>query len=806
MIDRTWLKTEVTDFGGAVTYIDAPDVPPGKALAATNCEFLPGQVRTRKGFGTAYNIAGIAGSMHDWQSQLGNILLYFTPGTGLKALNVGTVTADETLTSWTPTGSAYDSGTETITEDTSTGQHRVAVSFNAVIGESYTLFCDLKAGSRTFAVVAGNDAGGAEGKYFNLSTGAAGNSFVAAPDGYSIKDMGSSVYRCSITFRPVNSSCQLILLMSTNGSDAASYTGNGSGNIYAYRAGVVAGASSVWPTDTILSTTSGDLSVSEAAGSRSFHSIVNKRGRGATQGYVTSCQNGVLVSDKLFSPPMTYVPGAPTEPSAGVVTEGAHRLAYAVETRSGFLGRLSPGTSDAPDIEAFAPISFSSAGSKNLSWVLNPTAWPTDAVKVHVAMTPVSNPNLYIFVPGANATVTGGAADSKTITFNISDEDLLNVLDSNDATGNRFLYTQTTSNTGPFNPHCNFVHGDRMVYITELDDGIGNKVGSVFVSDRNKYQQITLADHLIQLPGKLDITTGFSYGGAVYLFGPHWTYTTHDNGLAPVQWPIPVPVDEQKGTLAVRGVDKAANGEYAWVADRSGLYAFNGRYSELPISYEQTDQWNRINWNYAYQVQVKDFADRRMVMVLAPLDAATSPSHLMVWDYTNGIGRARFSLWNVSGYSIGSMCLVQNDLSGAVAGNRQRMELWLGPSSSDELRRLKSDSDSSIYRDGTSTAIAWTYSPSLFPPGKITDRIRHYGGHFRVKGSGTLSISAKNVDATWTVNLNSVTLSTAPGADYLRCFYRVGDRAYYTLSTNAADAYCILSGITHYYKPFSLQR
>jgi len=529
-------------------------------------------------------------------------------------------------------------------------------------------------------------------------------------------------------------------------------------------------------------------------------------GNASDGAYIWKPTLSLFSADKLFPPPMTTVPSAPTEPSAGSVTAGMHRLAYAVEYRSGAILRLSPDSGvGTPGLDTFTPVEFTAAGSKNLSWVLNPTTWPVDAVKVHIAMTTVANPNLYIFVPGATATVDGGESDSTTIVFDISDEDLLSNLATNDATEHRLFYTQAVGGTGPFNPHSVIVHGDRMSYLTEIDDGLGNNVGACFVSNRNNYQQITLSNHLVQIPGQLDINAQFSYRGGLYLVGPHWTYVTYDNGQDPVEWASPQAVDEQRGTLSVRGVEVSPTGDYAWVADRAGLYAFDGKYSELPVSYWQTDQWNRINWDYAYMLQVKDDAVNKRIYVLVPLDSATSPSHIFAWDYTKGIGKAEFSLWDLSGYNIGAIEMVVNDLSTVDDKDRGKAELWLAPSDASNLLRQTTENDTNPYRDDAA-AISWTYRTSLLPPVAESELIRHHGGHFRVYGNGTVDLVAYNLDDSRWHTLEPITLEASPGKEYGRWMHKIGQRKSYKFSQNAVDAYCVLSDIKDYSSKFAEHR
>lgn len=544
------------------------------------------------------------------------------------------------------------------------------------------------------------------------------------------------------------------------------------------------------------------------SGPRLYAAAYNSSGAAVDHGKVIGYQGSAFYADNLFAPPMTYTPSAPTEPGAGYITAGSHRIGYVVEHRSGYFGRPSPDSgTGTPSTATFQPVTKVAAGSKNFSITLNPTAWPTSAAKVHIVMTPVNNPNLYCLVPGANATVTGGASDSKTIVWSISDEDL--VATGQDVTNNLFFFSQTTAGVAPFQPSACFVYGDRMVYLTTTADLTGGTISAAYVSNRNNYQQVSADKHLVMLPGQQNITTGFTMQGNLYLLGPSYTYATHDTGVDPVEWPTPTLVDGRRGTQCKRGVSVASTGDRAWIANEGGLWMFDGTaYANLPVSYYNSD-WSRINWTYApAQLQVVDDPTAKRVYVLAPLDAATTPSHVLVWDYTRGFtaDKASYSLWLVGGsYAPGSIAMVQNELNGTVASNKYRVELWVGSSATGDILRLKSAADSNVYRDGSS-AIQWIYQTGLMPQGSSSQLVRHHGGFFGVSGSGTLAITGKHLDDSWTQAATSVTLAAAPGKTIQRLFYRVGEPMSWYLTTNATDAYCALSDLTHFHSPYTLQR
>lgn len=503
------------------------------------------------------------------------------------------------------------------------------------------------------------------------------------------------------------------------------------------------------------------------AGARLYCSFFTASGLGASGCRVVTLQSSVFVNDLAFQPPLTYVPGAPTEPGAGTITGGTHYFAYRVEYRSGFLTRPSPDTGvGSPSVSTFTPVQFTAAGSKNLSWVLN-TAWPEGAVNVVMLMTTVANPAQWFEVPGAVQPVVGGTTSTITFTIDISDDILFAT--GIDATASLFFLTNTVANVPAFTPSVVLTHGTRMVYVTTVSDNVGNQAGALYVSAISAYQEITADQSLIQLPGLKDIVTAISLDGTLYMFGPQWTYRTIDNGAAPVTWPAPILVDGRRGTLAVRGAEVSPSGTYAWLASQDGLYYFQGSFPPLPISYYQQPDWNRINWSAAETLEIRDDPSVKIVYVLVPLDGSSTPTHLMKWDYTNGFepGTVQYSLDNVRNYPLGAMEVVQNTLTGQQANNAKLKELWIGSSSANPILRRNSTTDITPYRDN-SQPISTLYETALFPRrggryGAQGEVLQHHGADYRMKGFGVLNIITWAIDHARSYNLLPVQLAPLPG-------------------------------------------
>lgn len=361
-------------------------------------------------------------------------------------------------------------------------------------------------------------------------------------------------------------------------------------------------------------------------GLRMYTAFCDSTGRkGTAQGYVYGLWQGTVITsggndavDTLFASPIpaTIATVATSQPGAGVVTAGTHRLAYIFTTRNGYTGALNPVTAAG----VFAPASFTAAdGTHNrrvvITWAsiptyLNPSFAPT-APTVQIAMTSAANPAQYFLVPGAIGNVPGSAGTT-TIDLSITDNDLVT---GTDVTQYQNLLT-AVAGAGPFNPSSIFQYSSRMAYVTL--DSAGLPV--VYFSDQNAYQSLTAAFHGVYLEGRQIPVHGASMGGLCYIATLAGLYSTQDNGGYPTTWTPPARVDGSVGVLAPSCM--LAVGGKILLASEKGLYLFRGgAFPQRPISYWQGPDWNRINWLAPTQVQVVDDSFDNTIRVLAPVNA-----------------------------------------------------------------------------------------------------------------------------------------------------------------------------------------
>lgn len=529
-------------------------------------------------------------------------------------------------------------------------------------------------------------------------------------------------------------------------------------------------------TTTSLFTQSGRSIATAEAGSRLIVAVATTDAVGASKARIVNALIGGAPSDFAFAGPMTIVPAMSTT-GAGSCSVGDHKFAYILETRSGFTGKPSPYTSG-----VFAPVTYTvAAGGKTLNMQVSGTM-PSDAAFLHPIMTRRDNPNRWYFVPDGSVAVPAGAWTAN-ISISVSDEDLA---DSAEEVSENFDYlTQDTGGSGPFDPFRVIEVGQRIAYLTPQ---------KVYISDPQNYQVITEIEHAIQLPGQRRITTGFPLRGNFYMLGPSWTYGVSDNNDRPRLWGQPELVSGAIGTTGTNCVEWRTGGDYAWVANYSGLYYFNGQYDARPVSYMVSPEWNRINWGAHYAIQMRDDYVAQRLTLAVPLDGATEPTHMFVFDYSQGFRWTDidFSLDNLPS-TFSSVGLIQDRSTG-------RTELWVGPSAAGNILRqeagLRSDNGAAInsrYETG-----------NLLMAARGAKEYKIGGMELDVAGVGDLSIIVKNLNRTWTETPPALTLSAAFPEYQLIGTDINADSATVELATNAVGAYFDLSRVEILYVPWHL--
>lgn len=513
---------------------------------------------------------------------------------------------------------------------------------------------------------------------------------------------------------------------------------------------------------------------------------------GAAQCRIVGIYSAATNVDKAFLGPITTKPTL-SEISVGTVTAGSHFVGYIITTRNGYTGKICPVTS-LGDIDLTSSITAS--GGKQIFFSLTVT-WPAEAMSIQLVMTAVTNPFQYFVVPGAFYSVPGGGTTTVTATIDLSDAQLVN--NTTDITDNQYFLTQDVVGAGPFSPFKVVVYGSRTVYVTYDVGGIF----SLYISELENPQQLTEQFHKRRLPGFLKGTSAFVLRQNLYVLGPNWTFSFEDNCGLPATWATPVLVDGRLGTPSTMGVTVNASGDWAAVVHISGLYIFNGAYSDKPVSYMVDDQWRRINWAAAQTIRIADNHDKKQILVAVPLDAATTPTHLMMFDYSNGLDylSVMFSLWNLSGYNPRGLCVAQNVAT-------SRAEFLLGRSTAGKILRQMNTTDDVAPWSDDGAAIDFEYEIGPQPDGAVGVVYGFTGMFVRATGSGVPTITSYSLDhaksARWA---KPITLAANPGVEYFRQFYLKAECCSTRFVLNGpAGSWMSLAGIRQKYYEYAQRR
>jgi hypothetical protein len=508
------------------------------------------------------------------------------------------------------------------------------------------------------------------------------------------------------------------------------------------------------------------------AGSRLYVGVTQTSGIATSQARVINALIGGAPADKAFAGPMTTAPVI-TETGAGNCSAGDHKFGYILESRTGFTGKPGPYSAG-----VFTPVTFTvTAGGKTLNMAVTATT-PTDAAYLHPIMTRKDNPDRWYFVPDASVAIPAGTAWTANMVIDIADETLAD--SAEECSENFDLLTQDTSGNGPFNPFKVVAVGQRMMYLTPQ---------KLYISDPKDYQYLTEIEHAITLPGQRQIITAFPMRGNIYVLGPSWTYAFSMSGERPRFWGDPELVSGTIGTTGTNAVCWATGGDYAWVANSTGFYRFDGQYDPIAISYMNKDEWDRINWAAPWCIQIVDDPVNNRVYLSAPLDGATEPTHLLTWDYSRGMSWSQvdFSLDNLP-TSHSSIGMVQSRSTGQTA-------LWAGPAAAGNmLRQVVGQHDDA--GNGFTSLYETSY---LIPAGSKWRDIKLGAAEMQVVGEGDLAVVAYGKNRQYSETLESVTLEADPSDDQLLGADFNDDNVTIRVSTTGAGNWFDLSTITAYF-------
>ena len=580
------------------------------------------------------------------------------------------------------------------------------------------------------------------------------------------------------------------------------------------------------PEQTIISGVTANIMTFAQAGIRLYMSFADANGYGSQQ---TMVWDGTFTDatpnvEAVFQPPLqttdlaggsNWATFAEIDPGTGVVTAGPHSFLIVVQTWNGYQVAPGPVSSGTP-----VPATFTATGNHDLQITITPAStWPLWVNTIQIAMTTADNPSRWFLVPSTNGGGPIGIARGGTIpaVFDISIDDVTLT------GGGPTEITDTLFNlyNGNTEPHCIGSVNNRTFYITRFlgPDGFSLQA-TILVSEPNAPQYVTLAQHILNLPEGRDCTTGFALGASLYLLGPNWTFSFSDNLQVPVLWAPPTLVSKQVGSPYIRGVSVNQGKGYAWVADHTGLYWFDGStYDARAASYHQEPDWDRINFGGPQSsFRVIESVTDRLVIVLCALDGATVANTLLVWDFTDGVTPEKIAycgMWTFNdGEKMGDVEIVQNATKkikqltisfgdGVSTGNVQRIM-------STEAGDATDSNPQPMYNDN-GVGIDWSYSVLTITRGKAkAGPLNILGIEVRERGGGQINITFAGLDETYNLPMLPIRAtenSLTPGQRFLRLVDAQSELGIFTFDNGAVPgAFAYISRLRSYYTPWLLER
>ena len=182
-----------------------------------------------------------------------------------------------------------------------------------------------------------------------------------------------------------------------------------------------------------------------------------------------------------------------------------------------------------------------------------------------------------------------------------------------------------------------------------------------------------------------------------------------------------------------------------------------------------------------------DYVNQRL-LVAVPLDGATEPTHLFVFDYARGYkwGEVDFSIDTLPS-NFSSVGLVRDRATG-------RTEVWAGPAAAGYMLRQQV-----ALREDAGSAIDCQYETSLIVPRASKWKHMKLGYvELLVSGSGTLNVVAYGVNHNYSETLETIALAAEPDGDPLIGADLNDENFSILLRTNAVGAWFDVSEINAY--------
>jgi hypothetical protein len=453
-----------------------------------------------------------------------------------------------------------------------------------------------------------------------------------------------------------------------------------------------------------------------------------------------------------------------TEPSAGNVSAGVHKIAVSFITDTGFTTRPGPEIAG-----SFVSGSINSSGGKNIHLTGIPTG-PTGIVARQLFVTKSGLLN-YFYAPN------GLINDNTTTVWD------LNFFDTDLAVSADQLFNLlefVISYAGVFGGMgLQKYHGSLFV--------IGAEKNLVRVSNSGDAESFSNVTGFIQLPDEgdgNDARAAVSLFDVLYFFKSVGIFSTQDNFSGnPSSWPV-IQIDGGAGAFnpAISTITASqvalSSASYIVFGNREGLFAFNGNVIRPQLSWKIQDIWDQISHGFESQMSIVQDNFNDLLYIVMPIQGSPLPSLFLVADYSSGLD-ANSIKWSIYFFpwTVRSIEMAQfND------GFDNDYYLRLGLSSSAGLFKLTKNQG---LDPGNVTVDSYYQSTALtIDPGAMN--IFRFLRARVTKSVGNLKVTLKSSDGVTFQTPPSIPITTIPNAEVSRQINFTSEKMVVRLETNSS--------------------
>lgn len=302
--------------------------------------------------------------------------------------------------------------------------------------------------------------------------------------------------------------------------------------------------------------------------------------------------------------------------TVGNVSPGVHLFAISYVTNTGYT------TIPGPVIAGvFSPVSVTATGGFKVDLSGLPLG-PTGTVARQIFVTKSGLAEFFYVDLIADNTTT-------TATINFFDTDLVVSADS--------LFDQFTLTGGVgFGGMALVKYAGRMLVV---------QASTVYVSQVGDAETVSSITGALSIPSESDgndCRAAAELFGVLYIMKAVGIFSTQDNGGEPNTWTI-TKIDGaigsyQAGIGSISGSQSSLTmNSSLLLANRAGLWMFNGNVGRPALSYKIQDFWDRVSDDFENKIEICVDPFNDIIYANLPIDGSSTPNVLLMGDFSQGL-------------------------------------------------------------------------------------------------------------------------------------------------------------------------